>query len=107
MLCHGPLHRIVRCAILIAEFCSYIGVDVMASRTIERILSEALELPEAERAELAHGLVASLDGPNDEAAAGAWDEEILRRMKELEAGTATTVNRDEFRRRIRERLSRI
>ncbi|MBP8928657.1 MAG: addiction module protein [Ottowia sp.] len=79
----------------------------MASRTIERILSEALELPEAERAELAHGLVASLDGPNDASAGGAWDDEILRRMKELETGTATTINRDEFGRRIRERLGKI
>lgn len=79
----------------------------MASRTMERILSEALELPAAERAELAHGLVTSLDGPFDASAASAWDHEILRRMRSLEAGAATTVNRDEFSRRIRERLSKI
>ncbi len=79
----------------------------MANRTMERILSEALELPEAERAELAHGLVTSLDGPFDASASSAWDDEILRRMKDLEAGTATTFNRDEFSRRMRERMSRI
>jgi putative addiction module component (TIGR02574 family) len=79
----------------------------MASRTVERILNEALELPEAQRAELAQGLVASLDGTNDASAARAWDDEILRRIKELEAGTAATINREEFRHRIRERLSKI
>ncbi len=79
----------------------------MASRTMERILSEALELPAAERAELAHGLVTSLDGPFDASAASVWDHEILRRLRNLEAGVVTIVDRDEFSRRMRERLSKI
>ncbi|HQX79395.1 MAG TPA: addiction module protein [Steroidobacteraceae bacterium] len=59
----------------------------MANRTMERILSEAHELPEAERGELAQGLVRSLDGPFDASASSVWDDEILRRTKALEAGT--------------------
>jgi hypothetical protein len=40
--------------------------------------SEALMLPEAERAEFAHALVISLDAPDDADALEAWKKEILR-----------------------------
>jgi len=36
----------------------------MATEALERIRSEVLELTEAERAELAHDLIASLDEPS-------------------------------------------
>ncbi|MBV6415795.1 MAG: hypothetical protein CMLOHMNK_00316 [Steroidobacteraceae bacterium] len=80
---------------------------MVGSRNMERILSEALGLPESERAALAHDLVVSLDGPRDAAAATEWDREIRHRLGELEAGTAETIDRDEFRRRLEERLSKI
>jgi putative addiction module component (TIGR02574 family) len=79
----------------------------MSSQIMERLRNEALELSEAERAELAHDLVRSLDGTADASAAGAWDAEILRRLQEIEAGAAKTVDREEFSRRIRERLNRL
>lgn len=79
----------------------------MDSRTLERLRNEVLELPQAERAELAHDLVRSLDGPADPSAAQEWDAEILRRMDEIEAGTAKLIDRKEFARRMRERLSRL
>jgi len=60
----------------------------------------------AERAELAHSLVVSLDGPAEEDAESAWDAEILRRLAEIESGTAELVDRDELRRRMRARMSR-
>ena len=78
----------------------------MASSTLEKLRSEALSLPEAERAELAHSLVISLDGPADKDAAEAWDAEILRRLAEIDAGTAQLIDREELRRRMRERMSR-
>ena len=37
----------------------------MATEALERIRSEVLELTEAERAELAHDLIASLDEPRE------------------------------------------
>lgn len=61
-------------------------------------------LAEAERAELAHALVASLDAPSDVDAGNAWDKEILRRLGEIEAGTAKVIDRDEFRRRMHARI---
>jgi putative addiction module component (TIGR02574 family) len=76
----------------------------MASVVLERLRSEALTLSEAERAELAHVLVTSLDGIPDPDAQDAWDREIVRRIREVDAGTAKLIDRDEFRRRMRSRL---
>lgn len=79
----------------------------MASGILEKVRSEALTLSESERAELAHDLVASLDGPPDADADAAWEAEILRRASEIESGTANLIDREEFRRRMRARISRI
>lgn len=76
----------------------------MSSTTLEKLRSEVLGLPEPERAELAHELVKSLDLPVDSDAADAWDREIVRRLAEIDAGTARLVDRDELRRRMRARL---
>jgi putative addiction module component (TIGR02574 family) len=76
----------------------------MASTTLEKLRSEVLGLPESERAELAHELVKSLDLPVDPDAADAWDGEILRRIGEIDAGTARLIDRDELRRRMRARM---
>jgi putative addiction module component (TIGR02574 family) len=72
---------------------------------LEKLRSEALRLPEAERAELAHSLVLSLDGPADKDAESAWDAEIQRRLAEIDAGTAKLIDREELRRRMRARMS--
>ena len=78
----------------------------MRNRGLDKLRNEALELTTAERAELAHDLVASLDGPADSSAAQAWDVEVLQRLDQIESGTATLIDREEFSRRIRERLNR-
>jgi len=78
----------------------------MGSPTLEKLRSDALSLSEAERAELAHSLVASLDGPADPNAESAWDAEILRRLAEIDSGTAELIDRDELRRRMRARNNR-
>jgi putative addiction module component (TIGR02574 family) len=59
------------------------------SITGERVREEALNLSEAERAELAHLLIRSLDGPPDPDAEAAWDEKLERRLAEIKAGTVT------------------
>ena len=71
----------------------------MGSPTLEKLRSDALSLSEAERAELAHSLGTSLDGPADPNAESAWDAEILRRLAEIDSGTAELIDRDELRRR--------
>lgn len=76
----------------------------MGSTTLEKLRSEVLGLPEPERAELAHELMKSLDLPVDLDAGDAWDKEVLRRLAEIDAGTARLIDRDELRRRIRARL---
>lgn len=76
----------------------------MGTGTLSKLRSEALMLPEAERAELAHALVVSLDAPADTNVAAEWDKEILRRLAEIDAGTAKLIDKDEFRRRMQTRL---
>jgi len=50
----------------------------------QRLLSDALLLPEKDRAELASLIIASLDGPPDPDAESLWAEEISRRIQEFE-----------------------
>ncbi len=78
----------------------------MSNAALVKLRSEALSLPQPERAELAHDLVKSLDAPVESDAAEAWDREILQRLAEVEAGTATLIDREELRRRMRARMGR-
>ena len=78
----------------------------MRNPALSRVRDDALLLSEPERAELAHDLVLSLDGPVDRGAAAEWETEIQRRVAEVEAGTAKLIDRGEFDQRMRERLSR-
>jgi len=79
----------------------------MANRIMDRLRNEALNLPRADRAELACELVQSLDGPADTDAASEWDAEILRRLEQVTSGSAGIVDRADFARRMRERLARL
>ena len=76
----------------------------METETLRKLRSEALSLSETERAELALELVRSLDASADEDAADEWDKEILRRLAQIDAGTARLIDRDEFRRRMQARI---
>lgn len=78
----------------------------MGSMTLEKLRSEILNLSESERAQLAYDLMVSLDGPADSGVEEAWDAEILRRLAEIDSGTANLIDREEFRRRMRARMSR-
>ena len=77
----------------------------MATDMLKRLRAEALQLTEADRAELAYSLVASLDAPADADVSDAWDYELMRRLAQIDAGTAVVVDRDEFRRRMQARLA--
>jgi putative addiction module component (TIGR02574 family) len=76
----------------------------MSSATLEKLRSEVLRLPEAERAELAHELMKSLDAPADADAATEWDAETSKRLDQIDAGTAELVDRDELRRRMHDHI---
>jgi tryptophan 2,3-dioxygenase len=76
----------------------------MASRIIERLRDEALNLPHAERAELACKLVQSLADPTDPDAAKTSGPETLRRLAEVASENTQIISRAEFARYMRERI---
>ncbi len=78
----------------------------MGSAEFESLKSSALALSEQERASLASDLVASLDGPCDEALAEAWDIEICRRINELEKDPSLLLEPADVLARARARLNR-
>jgi len=78
----------------------------MTAEPLQRLRSEVLALSEAERAELAHDLIQSLDAPRDNGVEDAWEQEISRRIGEVDSGQAELVERAEFRRRIGAKLER-
>jgi putative addiction module component (TIGR02574 family) len=66
----------------------------------KKVLSDALELPEHQRAEIAAKLLESLDPTEDEGVDEAWAIEIERRCAALDSGEAVTSDWKEFRARI-------
>lgn len=75
--------------------------------TLKDVEAQAMLLTPRERSELAHRLIVSLDSPaqdSPEAIAQAWDEEIARRVADMDAGRTTWTPADEVMCRIRERI---
>jgi putative addiction module component (TIGR02574 family) len=75
---------------------------------LKEIEAQALQLTPRERSELAHRLIVSLDGePEDspEAIARAWDEEIARRVADMDAGRTKWIPADEVMARIRNKIA--
>jgi putative addiction module component (TIGR02574 family) len=64
------------------------------------LLKKALALPVAERADLAGSLIESLDSTKDESVQAAWDEEIARRMQEIDSGKVKPIPLEQARRRL-------
>jgi putative addiction module component (TIGR02574 family) len=65
-----------------------------------KLLQKALSLSEEERAELAGSLIESLDATVDEPAEAAWNEEVARRIEDLDSGKAKTIPWEVVRSRI-------
>jgi len=55
------------------------------------LLQKAMELSEQERAQLASSLLESLDPATDGDVQAAWDQEISKRIADLDSGKAKTV----------------
>ena len=70
------------------------------------LLRDALALPEAERADIAAELIASLDGPADDPTdvESAWAVEIERRARRVLRGDSAGEAWSEVRRRIAAQL---
>ncbi len=65
-----------------------------------KLYDRALQLPDSERAELAAWLIESLDPAVDDGVDAAWDDELKRRIKDLDDGTVATIPWPEARRMI-------
>jgi putative addiction module component (TIGR02574 family) len=74
------------------------------STVAQRILQDALNLPEEERAEVAARLIESLEEATDPDLDEAWAAEIERRCVALDAGEAVASDWEEVRRRIEAEL---
>jgi putative addiction module component (TIGR02574 family) len=72
-------------------------------QSVTEILEKALKLPPEARAAIAGSLLDSLDQKIDDDAESAWEQEVLLRLKELDAGKAMLVPWAEARRRISEK----
>jgi putative addiction module component (TIGR02574 family) len=74
------------------------------TETAECLKAELALLPDADRAELAHFLIWSLDEGSDEDAEAAWDVELARRLAEIKSGRAVGRPAEEVFRRLREQF---
>lgn len=75
---------------------------------LEQIEALALGLPPKERGELAHRLIVSLDSEPEgtpEEIAEAWDEEIARRVEDMDAGRTQWIPANEAMARLRAKIS--
>jgi len=70
------------------------------NRSAVEILREALALPMDARAALVDSLLDSLDSTVDPHAEELWQQEILKRAKELDSGSVKTVPWVELRSRL-------
>jgi putative addiction module component (TIGR02574 family) len=76
------------------------------SPDVSELLKKALALPPEARAALAGSLLESLDEePADEGVEAAWNEEIKRRIEEIDSGKVQMIPYEEVRRRLAALLS--
>ena len=75
---------------------------------LEELEEQALHLSPKERGQLIHRLIVSLEGTSEdtpEAVAQAWDEEITRRIADMDAGRTQWIPADEVMAKIRAKIS--
>ncbi|MEX1027816.1 MAG: addiction module protein [Candidatus Paceibacterota bacterium] len=71
----------------------------------EKVLADALQLSDRDRANIAVSLIDSLDPAIDSDWEVAWDQEIARRTKELDEGSVETVPWSVVRQNLQGRLN--
>jgi len=62
------------------------------TQEVRELLQKALALPENERAELAGNLIYSLDATVDPDVDAAWQQEVVRRLQDIQSGKVDTVS---------------
>lgn len=76
------------------------------TQAAEKVLSEAMKLSDAERAQIAGKLLETLDPPGQDLSeaehAALWEAEIARRIEDLDSGQVKTVAWEDVRSWLRE-----
>ena len=67
----------------------------------QAIVEQALKLSPTERAEVAEKLIVSLDEVPDTDVEQAWQEEIQKRLQQIDRGEVKTIPWEEVQRRLR------
>jgi putative addiction module component (TIGR02574 family) len=73
---------------------------------VSKLLQQALSLSVEEQEALADSLISNLGGKVDEGVLAAWDEEIRKRIADLDSGRAKTIPWTEVRQRNLAKLPR-
>jgi putative addiction module component (TIGR02574 family) len=76
------------------------------SPEVSKLLEQALALSVEEQEALAESLISNLGGRVDEGVLAAWDEEIKKRIADLDSGKAKTIPWEEVRQRNLAKLPR-
>jgi putative addiction module component (TIGR02574 family) len=76
------------------------------SSEVSKLLEQALALSVDEQEALAESLISNLSGKVDETVLAAWDDEIKKRIADLDSGKAKTIPWSEVRARNLEKLPR-
>jgi putative addiction module component (TIGR02574 family) len=71
------------------------------TQEVQELLQKALALTENERAELAGNLISGLDATVDQDVDAASQQEVVRRLHEVQSGEVKTVPWEEVRRKGR------
>jgi putative addiction module component (TIGR02574 family) len=72
---------------------------------LDKVTSEALELPNAERLALAHTLLESVEPPCSSDVEGAWDDIIRRRIDEIDSGKIESIPWNQVKEEAEDRLA--
>lgn len=70
-------------------------------KAVEEIITQALQTSPKDRATIAERLIASLDTVADLNVEVAWQQEIHRRVMEVDKGVVDCIPWEEFRERLR------
>ena len=73
---------------------------------VSKLLQQALSLSVEEQEALADSLISNLGGKVDEGVLASWDEEIRKRIADLDSGRAKTIPWTEVRQRNLAKLPR-
>jgi len=76
------------------------------SPEVSKLLEQAMALSIEEQEALAESLISNLGGKVDEGVLAAWDEEVRRRIADLDSGKAKTIPWEQVRQRNLAKLPR-